>query len=103
MVHFYVMKLNLMKDDIEHYVVIPYFVEKFKVLVKKRRVKRNSVDMEWLKTFIDKEAKYMFWSRCEYEIVVAGWPRWKNERKIDIYWQIQPNIDVIAEIVYRMI
>ena len=103
MEHFYVLRWNQTKDDIEHYDILPYFLDKFNELVKKKRVKRNSVDMEWLKDFIDREAKYTFWSRCEYEIVVAGWPRWKNERKIDIYWQIKPNIDVIAELLYRKI
>lgn len=40
---------------------------------------------------------YCFWSKCEYEVVITGWPPkenfWKDE-KIDIYSQVMNNWDI---------
>lgn len=37
--------------------------------------------------------RYYFWSRCEYEIVLTGWPcpEYTKDRKIDIYQQVMLN------------
>lgn len=50
------------------------------------------------KSFIESESNYMFWSRCEWEMIIHGWPVRKNNYKIDVHEQIMMNIDVITEI-----
>jgi hypothetical protein len=48
--------------------------------------------------FIESESACMFWSRCEWEMIIHGWPVRKNDYKIDVHEQIMMNIDVITEI-----
>ena len=60
---------------------------------------------EWL----DRALRYMFWSKCEYEIILSPWPPYTNDkgeevilpkrsRKIDIYEQCMMNFDIIKRI-----
>ena len=51
---------------------------------------------EECKKFIESISMYMFWSRCEYECIIHGFPFKKNKYKLDIYQQIEMNIDVIT-------
>ena len=51
------------------------------------------------KNFIIAEAQYQWWCRCEYEIILVNWPSHKTDKKVDIFWQIMLNIDLITEIV----
>jgi len=53
---------------------------------------------EEFKTFIDGEAFHQFWSRCEYEVIVTGWPQQKREHKMDVYEQIKTNLDTITKV-----
>lgn len=53
---------------------------------------------EGIKAFILKECQYQFWSRCQYEIMVDGFPESNKPEKIDVYDQIEANIDVITTI-----
>ena len=53
---------------------------------------------EGIKAFILKECHYQFWSRCQYEIMVDGFPESNRPEKIDVYDQIEANIDVITTI-----
>jgi hypothetical protein len=53
---------------------------------------------EEIKNFILHWSKYQFWARCEYEIILKDWPTGEKEKKIDIYWQIKNNIDIITKI-----
>lgn len=54
-----------------------------------------------LKEFIKKWARYYYWSRAEHEILVGG--LFKNCRfeKIDIFRQIEMNLDRITEYVNK--
>ena len=56
---------------------------------------------EELKEFIKGESQYHFWSRCEYEMIIHGWPVRKNDYKIDVHEQIMMNIDTITDILYK--
>ena len=51
---------------------------------------------EQYKYFILSVCRRKFWSRCEYEVIITGWPKQKREVKIDIFDQIMKNIDVIT-------
>ena len=89
----------------EPYDIIPYLVNAFQERVKNyKKYPKNDywkipTNFEEFKEFIEKESQYQFWGRCEYEVILVDWPCLKTEKKIDVYWQIMMNIDLITEIV----
>lgn len=51
---------------------------------------------------LDRLCMYYFWAKCEYEVIVSGWPpREGSDRKIDIYTQLKENWDIFKELVFR--
>jgi hypothetical protein len=74
------------------YDVMPYLRRRYKAA----KVKPKTV--EECAEFIDKEAKYRFWSRTEYEIILQGWPNNKLQQKIDVYTQIRYNLPIIVNL-----
>lgn len=42
-----------------------------------------------------------FWSKAEYEVVITEWVGYKLERKIDVWFQLEPNLDRITEYMIR--
>lgn len=67
------MKFNVIVHDFnskkfKSYDVIPYFLNCYK----KERPKPKT--FEEIKNFIIRKSQYMFWSRCEWEILLAPWP-----------------------------
>lgn len=91
---FYVLNWEINQDTIEHYDILPYFRECFKSKPKSKRPKTR----EELKEFIKNNSIYMFWARCEYEMICHGWPAKKNDYKIDIHEQVMMNLDIIVNI-----
>lgn len=91
---FYVLNWDFNSDDLEQYDVLPYFRECYNGL---KKDKRPTTFNEW-EEFVKSKGKYQFWSRCQYEIIVTGWPQQKNEVKVDVWRQIEMNIDVIVGI-----
>lgn len=78
-------------DDIEYYDIMPFLIDSYK------KIKKNKPKtFDEIKEFIINESRYRFWSRCEYEVILTGWPKQKREVKIDIFNQIMENIDVIT-------
>ena len=113
---FNVLLWDFNSDGLEHYDVIPYFVDRYNERVKqyKKASKRKDFDPnnEWYKVpetledfkkFIKDESRYQFWSRCQYEMICHGWPVRKNDYKLDVHEQIMMNIDIVAEILYNEI
>ena len=118
---FYVLNWNINTDTIEHYDVLPYFrsvyeerVKDWKKKQKSKRFQKNvenglvdpanykaPANREELKKFILSESQYMFWARCEYEMICHGWPVQKNNHKLDIYEQIKMNLDIITDILFK--
>lgn len=46
-------------------------------------------------------AKY--WSRCEYEYIVSEYPKQKNEKKLDVWSQLENNLDALTDyVIYKM-
>ena len=90
----YVLNWDNNSDMIEHYDVLPYFRERWKKLKKHQRPENK----EQLEKFIHDNSLYMFWSRCQYEMICHSWPMKKNEYKIDIHEQVMMNIDIIVNI-----
>ena len=91
---FHVLNWDFNTDSLEEYDVLPYFRNCYKNLTKS---KRPSTVEEW-KEFVKNKGMYEFWSRCQYEIIVTGWPQQKNEAKVDVWRQINMNLDVIVKI-----
>ena len=67
--------------------------------IKNKYLKIDSYDS--LKKFLEIEFKYRYSSKSEYEIVATNWLATKMEQKIDVYFQIEPNLDRITEYVIR--
>lgn len=115
---FYVLNWDSFKDTVSHYDVLPYFrdayknrVESWKRAQKSKRFQKNveslQVDISYYKApetrdefkkFILDESRYMFWAKCEYEMICHGWPVEKKDYKLDVHEQVKMNIDVIIDI-----
>ena len=91
---FNVLRWNFNSDQLEQYDILPYFRDQYKTSKEKLKT------IDDVKKFIERESRYQFWSRCEYEMICHGWPRIKNDYKIDIHDQVMMNIDIIAKILY---
>lgn len=114
---FNVLTWEFTMDKLEPYDVIPYFVERYKDRKKKanRKSYKKMVEanpeykkyyglpetLDEMKSFIECESMHMFWSRCEWEMIVHGWPVKNNEYKLDVHEQVMMNIDTVADIVYN--
>lgn len=83
---------NVNLNRLEEYDVIPRFVDAIKSIKKNERPKT----VEELDEVLKSEARYMFWAKCEYELLIKSWPEGKNDEKIDIYHQLKLNWDVFV-------
>ena len=105
---FNVLLRDFNKKEPTFYDVLPYFRRKWEefpynwdednkeVLVKTK---------EELKKWIKDRSQYQFWSRCEYEFLIAKWPFGGRQLTedidiIDVHEQIMMNIDVVTDILY---
>ena len=43
----------------------------------------------------------MYWARCEYEVIISQWPPTDKSYKLDIWQQIEANLDLITELLMR--
>lgn len=91
---------NVLIEDFNTHKINPYnilgthFMENFK--------KEKIESLEDLKEFIDQWARYHYWSRTEYEIMVGGlFAKIDEFKKIDVYYQISMNLDRIVEYVNK--
>ena len=87
---FNVLIWNFNTQTIEEYNVIPYFVREWEG----EKVK----SFEDIKEFVKSKSLYQFWSRCEYEMIVKGWPVTKREIKLDVHEQIMMNLDLVTQV-----
>jgi hypothetical protein len=84
----YVYIIDFNTTKLKKYDVMPYFLE----CAKKQKFK--SSDLEKCKKFIRKEGMYMFWARCEWEVLICPWPSIRDiSFKIDVWDQIEMNLD----------
>ena len=57
-----------------------------------------------LKEVVKRELMYHFWSKAEYEVIVTGLhyrPEKDKEHKIDVWYQLEPNLDRIVEYINK--
>lgn len=93
---FNVLNWDFNRNELKSYDVLPYFRREYEKC--KKEEKPVTID-EW-KEFIRQEGMYMFWSRCEYEIIISPWPPQKKDVsvKIDVWQQIKNNLDLIVKL-----
>lgn len=93
---------NINHDALEQYDVVPRFVESIKRYIKPKDRPQTKKDLEKI---LESDAHYYFWSKCEYEMVIHGWPTRENDQKVDVYGQLQLNwpifVDFFWEQVYK--
>ena len=97
-------KLKKMKWNVLYYDFNKGLIREYNVLREgliENINKENPITMLSLKKIIDRWAKYTYWSKSEYEIVVGNLfdNNMENFEKIDIYRQIKMNLDRITEYV----
>lgn len=103
---FNVLNWDFNNDKLIHYDVLPYFRQKYEEYVKYNKdgdSKYHPIpkSIEDFKIFVENESQHQFWSRCEYEVIVHGWPVHKYEHKLDVHEQIMMNINTISELLFN--
>lgn len=94
MKQFNVLLWDINKRELTTYDVLPYFRRRYKDLKKKDR---PCTKEQWTE-FVQSKGMYMYWSRCEYEIIISDWPSKTKEVKIDVWQQIENNLDLVVDI-----
>ena len=85
---------NVNTKKFEFYDVMPYFIRCYEDAKKGDRPKTY----EEFKSFIERWSRYMYWSRCQYELVLKPWVGHKKEKKADVHWQLMHNLDLVTSI-----
>ena len=104
---FYTLTWDMNRAEVENYDIMPYLVSAWKEdKARKHRIWFKSSDddtkepttvEEWKKAILA-ASRYQFWARCEYEIIISEWPTEKHRVKLDVFDQINANIDVITKL-----
>lgn len=61
----------------------------------KKAIKKNYTYDE-IKEEVKRELMFCYWSKSEYEVIVSNWGGKDFEKKIDIWYQLEPNLDLIT-------
>lgn len=85
---------NVNTKKFEFYDVMPYFIRCYDDTKKDNRPKTY----EEFKEFVKGKSMYMYWSRCQYELILKPWVGHSNERKVDVHWQLMHNLDLVTSI-----
>ena len=89
-------------DALESYDVVPRFVESIRQYTKPKSLPKTK---EALNEILESNVRYSFWSKCEYEMIIHGWPEQNNDQKVDVYQQLKLNwpifLDFFWEQVYK--
>lgn len=80
---FNVLWLNFSTKKVEYYDVLPYFRDCWKDKCYKDEVKAIQ-SFDQLKEWIIGKSRYMYWARCQYEFLIAGWPFGGKRLKDDV-------------------
>lgn len=68
----------------------------------RKRKRKYTVD-ELVEMELRHKCQYYFWAKCEYEVVVTGWPDTEVEKKIDVYTQLDNNWEIFRNLVFELI
>lgn len=94
---FYVIHYEVNSRKFEKYDVMPYLVRCYQESKKKKYVDCPTT-FEEFKKFVEDNSRYMYWARCEYEVILSDWPCNLNQKKIDIHWQIMNNLELVTRL-----
>lgn len=99
MLKWYVLRENFNARKIERYNVLNGWEDDLKTARKKKKFTNKETLKEWLR----KEFMYYFWSKSEHEIAVGGLhSKYPEEfEKIDIWYQLELNLDIITDYVIK--
>lgn len=92
---FYVINEEWNHKRFTPYDVMPYLIDRYK----ESRNKPKTLE-EFCK-FVKGESQYQWWSRCEYEIIIADWPSETFKEKWDIHKQLMMNLETVAELLMQ--
>lgn len=113
---FYVMLHNFNSNEVEKYNIMPYLIDVYKDCQEKEHwwmfedANRCPLTREEFVLFVKRVCKHQFWSRCQYEWLMIGWPPGKTDTledckkiinssiKVDAFDQIEMNLSIIADI-----
>lgn len=88
---FNVLLYNSSTHKVEHYDVIPYFIDSWN---ENRFDKDQIKSKEDLKSWIKRASQYQFWARCQYESLLAAWPFGTKKITEDIKKLIASGVDI---------
>ena len=97
---FNVINFEFNSKTFESYDVMPYLINCYKNVKRKKECPKTFEDF---KKFVESKSMYMYWSRCEYEIILSDWPGQNINKKIDIHEQLMMNIDIVTDILMKNI
>lgn len=92
---FFVINENINAKKFAPYDIMPYLIDCYKDARKKKKQPKT---FDEFKEFVNKSSLYMYWARCQYEIVLNSWPCGDHQKKIDVHWQINMNKDLITRV-----
>lgn len=93
MLKWYVLRDDFNAREVKHYNALGGWEDDIRKARKKFKTKED------LKAWLRREFMYYYWSKAECEIQVAGLfaKEEKEFKKIDIWYQLEPNLDIIAD------
>lgn len=93
---FCVINQDFNRKEFKPYDIMPYLMECYKATKTKDRPKIFAEFSE----FVERKCLYMYWSRSQYELILAPLigDRDKEATKIDVYWQIMMNFDLVVRL-----
>lgn len=86
---------DINKKDFIFYDIFPYLKNEYNRVKERNEAPKT---YEEFKLFISKNSMYQWWGRCEYEIVLKDWPSLMYSKKIDVFYQIMMNLDIITKL-----
>ena len=89
---FYVINEDFTKRTFEKKDVMPYLISCYTETKKDERPKT----FDECKEFITRKSSYMYWSRCQYEIMLTPLIIGAEPKKIDVHYQVMNNIDIVT-------
>lgn len=112
---FIFMKKKVNLDKLEFYVLLcgfgngePKMFNIFNNIVIREaiiKILEKGPTREELKKELDSVCMNQLWSRCQYEIIVTDFPQVAHSKdyKIDAYYQVKPNLDMITDYLLTLI
>lgn len=85
---------NVNTKQFEFYDVMPFFIRCYEETKKENRPNTY----EEFKAFVESNSAYMYWARCQWELILKPWVGHDKEKKVDVHWQLMHNLDLVTSI-----